>query len=62
MYKKCLDSLLQSITENVELIVTDDASKDRTTEIVTTWFSEHGNKFRRVELLLSDSNMGTVKI
>ena len=59
--KKCLDSLLQSITENVELIVTDDASKDRTTEIVTTWFSEHGNKFRRVELLLSDSNMGTIK-
>lgn len=59
--KKCLDSLLESRTEDVELIVVDDASKDKTVDIVGAWFSEHQEQFESVKLLVSNVNKGTVK-
>ncbi len=59
--KKCLDSLLESQTEDVELIVADDASKDKTVDVVEAWFYEHEKQFESVKLLVSNVNNGTVK-
>lgn len=56
----CLDSILLSSTQNVELIISDDASKDKTTEIEKQWLLKNGDKFMRTVLRCSPYNEGTV--
>ena len=44
--------------ENIELVVSDDASTDGTREFLTSWFDEHGRILKRAKLLLNESNVG----
>lgn len=59
--KKCLDTLLNSYTQDVELIVADDASKDKTTNVVERWLLENAGKFFNVKLIASKENNGTMR-
>ena len=57
----CLDSILLSSTHNVELIICDDGSKDLTLSMEKSWSNNHKDAFRRVVILESEYNSGTVK-
>ena len=56
-----LNSIAAQTYKNVELIVTDDCSKDDTVVIVQAWIKENQERFVRVELVISETNTGTVK-
>lgn len=57
---QCLDSLLSSRTSGVELVVSDDCSRDGTQETVRQWLSQHGNAFADTIFLQNATNQGTV--
>lgn len=44
----------------VSLIITDDASKDRTVEVIRAWLESNRGYFDRVELIANEKNKGTV--
>ncbi len=51
--------LLQSYgAENIELIITDDCSKDNTVSIIKKWSVYNKNKFYRVVLIENSVNKG----
>ena len=45
---------------DVSLIITDDASKDRTVEIIENWIKENRAYFDRIDLIANEKNKGTV--
>lgn len=53
-----LDSIAAQSYPNIELIVTDDASKDNTVSVVEAWMAEHAGLLKRVELVTSVANSG----
>lgn len=53
-----LDSIYDQTYKNIELIVTDDNSKDNTCEIVDEWIKLHRNRFVDSSLLRSSFNTG----
>lgn len=54
-----LDSVLNQTYDNLELIVCDDCSKDKTFQITQKWINKYGEKrFYRTVLLRNDENMG----
>ncbi len=55
---ECLDSILKQDYRNIELIVTDDNSKDRTLDIVNDWARHHSHRFSNLEILTVDHNTG----
>ena len=61
MVTKCLDSILTSSTENIELIIADDDSPDSTGEVIEEWIQNNKYQFHRVKFIKNPSNMGTVK-
>lgn len=52
-----IDSILAQTYKNIKLIISDDCSKDRTTEIL----KEYESKDNRVELYIQQENLGVVK-
>ena len=56
--RETLESVKSQSYRNIELIITDDHSKDDTVEICTSWLSDNKNRFTRVELLISEKNTG----
>ena len=56
-----LDSIANQTYQNIELIVSDDCSKDDTIQVVKTWMEKHSSRFRRMELLTVEKNTGLVK-
>lgn len=44
----------------VSLIITDDASKDRTVEVIQKWISENREYFAEIDLIANQQNKGTV--
>ena len=58
-----LDSILQQRygTENIELIIADDASSDNTVTIVDNWLSDFGHCFYRVQFIRHETNGGLPK-
>ncbi len=55
---EALESVFEQDYPQIELIVTDDCSKDNTVELVEEWISRHECKFVRTELIVSPQNTG----
>ena len=53
-----LNSIFEQTFHNIELIVTDDNSKDNTTSVVSKWIEKHKNRFANCLLIESDINTG----
>ncbi len=53
-----LDSVKEQTYSNIELIISDDYSKDNTIELCEQWRSEHCKRFRRIQIIKSEKNTG----
>jgi len=53
-----LESAKAQTYQNIELIVSDDCSTDKTVEICRNWIEKNGERFRRTELITVTSNTG----
>lgn len=56
-----LDSIYQLTYPQIELIVSDDASKDNTVEVCKDWIEEHKARFANVQLMTVPKNTGTTQ-
>lgn len=56
-----LESILHQQYAELELIIADDNSRDRTIEKIKHWLLMNGGRFERTRLLTSDRNNGTVR-
>lgn len=61
MIQQCLDSLLLSNTDDVELIVADDCSQDNTKDVIELWLCNNKCKFDSVFFVENKHNLGTVR-
>lgn len=59
--KYCLDSIYAQTYQNIELIVIDDCSPDRTYDVALEWAKEHKNRFSRCEVIKNEVNLGISK-
>lgn len=53
-----LESIKTQTYPNIELIISDDCSKDNTIEICHEWLEKNGSRFTRTELLIVPQNTG----
>ena len=53
-----LESIKNQSYQNIELIITDDASKDNTIEICKEWLSKNSERFPLFKIIESDRNTG----
>lgn len=54
-----LDSVLRQTYQNVELVLSDDCSKDNTVQVARKWFDEHSTAFKGgAHLLTAEHNQG----
>ena len=53
-----LDSIKGQTYKNIELIISDDNSKDNTVEIATEWLKNNSNRFTNTQLLTVEKNSG----
>lgn len=53
-----LESIVAQTYQNIELIISDDCSRDNTISIVKAWLDEHEKRFVRVELITVEKNTG----
>ena len=56
-----LESILHQQYAELELIIADDNSRDRTIEKIKHWLLMNGGRFERTRLLTSNRNNGTVR-
>lgn len=56
-----LESIYRVNYPNIELIVSDDKSKDNTIEVVRDWVESHRDRFKRIEVLTVPQNTGVAK-
>lgn len=61
MIQQCLDSILLSNTDDVELIVADDCSQDNTKDVIELWLCNNKYKFDSVIFVDNKQNLGTVR-
>ena len=54
-----LNSIKEQSYSNIELIISDDCSKDKTVEICRDWLAKNKEKFVRTELITVEKNTGT---
>lgn len=54
-----LESIKDQTYKNIELIVSDDCSSDRTVEICKEWIENNKSRFVRTELISAKTNSGT---
>lgn len=59
--EETLDSVFAQTYQNLELIISDDSSKDKTIDVCKDWISTHKDRFVRVVLLTTDENQGIVR-
>lgn len=55
---EALDSVFEQTYQNIELIVSDDCSKDNTVEVCKKWVSDHARRFVHAEVLTVGKNTG----
>lgn len=55
---EALESIKEQTYENIELIITDDASTDNTIDIVNHWIRNNQDRFSKVEIITNDINTG----
>ena len=53
-----LESIKSQTWDNIELIVTDDCSKDNTVEICSAWLKENEKRFHKTQLITVPQNTG----
>jgi len=53
-----LESIRQQTYSNIELIISDDCSKDNTVELCQQWINEHGGRFVRSTIVTTPVNTG----
>ena len=53
-----LDSIYALTYPNIELIISDDCSKDNTLELCEQWIEEHKERFSRAEIIKVEKNTG----
>jgi glycosyltransferase involved in cell wall biosynthesis len=53
-----LDGVYNQTYQNLELVISDDCSKDNTVELCREWIASHSDRFVRVELLEAEVNQG----
>lgn len=58
LVEECLESIYNQDYPHIELIISDDASQDRTVEIVEKWLAKRGNRFINTVLIKSPKNTG----
>lgn len=56
---ECLDSIKNQTYHNVELIISDDCSKDNTIELCEEWLKQNEDRFVRTALVKTSINTGT---
>jgi len=56
--EETLESIACQTWKEIEIIVTDDCSKDDTVEICREWLAKHDSRFSMTKLLASDVNTG----
>lgn len=57
--KETLESIKEQTYKNIELIVSDDCSSDKTVELANKWMNDNRTRFVRSKLLTVDHNTGT---
>ena len=57
---KCLDSILADGYPNIEVIIVDDGSSDKTSILASEWANQHGKYFQRV-MVVTKKNEGVSK-
>ena len=58
---KTLESIKKQTYKNIEIIITDDGSKDNTLNLVIKWKNENKDKLKKIEIVESIKNMGIPK-
>lgn len=59
--EETLESVKDQTFENLELIISDDSSEDKTLEICKKWINKNKSRFNNIKILNSKKNMGIVK-
>lgn len=55
---ECLDSIYNQTYENIELVISDDASQDNTVNICQSWLETYSSRFFRTKLVTTQKNTG----
>ena len=58
---ECLEGIKKQSYNDIELIISDDCSKDKTVDVCKKWLESNSKFFKRIELLTSKENQGVVK-
>mgnify|MGYP000847460259 FL=1 len=61
MIERCLNSILESDTNKVELIISDDCSRDDTVKYIDKWVNDNEEHFEKVIIIKNTVNIGTVR-
>lgn len=56
---ECLDSIYNQTYQNIELIITDDCSKDNTVEVCKKWLEQFSDRFIQTKQITTTINTGT---
>ncbi len=56
-----LESISKQARKDIQIVISDDCSEDKTVDIIKEWISENDSKFMEVTLLTAIENQGVVK-